>query len=122
MENFEELIRKMHTHNSKRVEDKSFIEEIQLKLSLQDQINKSNEINKIFFDKLNQLNCFQCKNGIIKFTNLNNYSEKEIKNIFDTVVELYKYFRNQEKEKFNTHLKLLRKLVKENLVENESEM
>lgn len=122
MENFEELVRKMHTQDTKRVEDKSFIEEIRVKLSNQENINIANQKNKAFFDKINELGCFNCKNNIIKFTNKNNYNEDDMKIIFDTVIDLYKHFRHENKEKFNSQLKFLKKLLKEKSTEIESEM
>lgn len=122
MENFEELVRKMHTQSVKKVEDKSFIEEIRVKLSNQENINIANQKNKAFFDKINELECFNCKNNIIKFTNKNNYNEDDMKIIFDTVIDLYKHFRHENKEKFNSQLNFLKKLLKEKSTEIENEM
>lgn len=125
MENFEELVRLKHkmteinTVNT-NTQDSS-IEEIKLKLSQQQDLKKSNEKNKIFFDALNKFDCFECKNNIIKFKNKFYFNEEELKNVFDIITDMYKSYRQEKFDEVKTLFSNLKKLIKENNKDDEKE-
>ncbi len=118
MDNFEELVRLNHKITRKNENDfntqNGLIEEIKLKLSKQEELNQENKKNKEFFDMLNTLDCFECKNNIIKFKNKFNFNENEIKVLFDAVIDMFKYFRQEKYNMVKTQFSFLKKFVKEN--------